>query len=434
MTVSLVKYDGSRESLRRAIELCDGLRGLRHNDRVLIKPNYGFRHKAMPPFGTVTTTTVLAGIIGLLREQGCTDITVGEGAIAGILGELDLYWKRGFRGTGVEKVAERHGARLVDFNEGPFEDVDLDGVQVEVSRHALETDFLVNVPVLKTHSQMKVSLGFKNLKGCLSQPSKKKLHSSRRLGPLVCRLNEVIRSDLVVVDGIYMLEKGPDTLVGEAHRKDLIVAGKDVFECDAVAANVLGIDPSQLEYLVEFAQRHDRSLDIDSIRIEGEDIETLKEHLEWEPDIGEDVFSPQRIRGLRMPHPGNALCSGCYATLTCTLLILSKERPDLDFSGAEICMGPELRPGRYPKTAFLCGNCAVKANRDLPNAVRIEGCPPSLVPCLLAFMRSLLSRPQMLRTASVLGAKLAGMKLGIHTETFPKWERYRSVEFDRRDF
>jgi uncharacterized protein (DUF362 family) len=434
MTVSVVRYDSSGDSLRRAIELCDGLEGLRQSDRVLIKPNYGFRHKAMPPYGTVTTSTVLDSIIRLLREHGCADISIGEGAITGILSELDLHWKRGFKGTGVDRVAGRHGVRLVDFNEGPFEELDLGGVRVQVARDALETDFLINVPVLKTHSQLKASLGFKNLKGCLSQTSKKKFHSTNRLDALTCLLNEAIKSNLVIVDGIYMLERGPDTLVGTAHRKDLIIAGKDVFECDAVGAAVLGIDPTQLEYLVEFAGRHDRSLDLSSIQIEGEDIETLKENLAWEPDIGEDLFSPQRIEGLFMPHPGKALCSGCYATLTCTLLLLSKENPTLDFSDASVCIGPELRPERERKTVFLCGNCAVKANRDLPNAVRIEGCPPSLVTSLLAFMRPLLSKPQMLRTTSVLVAKLAGMRLGVRTETFPRWERYRSKEFDSSDF
>jgi uncharacterized protein (DUF362 family) len=39
MTVSLVRFDGSLDSLRRAIELCDGFAKLRSGDRVLIKPN-----------------------------------------------------------------------------------------------------------------------------------------------------------------------------------------------------------------------------------------------------------------------------------------------------------------------------------------------------------------------------------------------------------
>jgi len=39
MTVSLVRFDGSLDSFRKAIELCDGFGKLNRNDKVLIKPN-----------------------------------------------------------------------------------------------------------------------------------------------------------------------------------------------------------------------------------------------------------------------------------------------------------------------------------------------------------------------------------------------------------
>jgi uncharacterized protein (DUF362 family) len=73
-------------------------------------------------------------------------------------------------------VAKRYGAKLVDFNSEPFEEVQLEKIKVKISRWALESDFLINLPVLKTHRQTKVSLGMKNLKGCLAIESKKKFH------------------------------------------------------------------------------------------------------------------------------------------------------------------------------------------------------------------------------------------------------------------
>jgi len=85
MTVSLVKFDGSLDSLRRAVELCDGFGKLNRNDKILIKPNNCFRHKIMPPYGMVTTSKIIDGVIRLLLEHGCKDISIGEGAIIGIL-------------------------------------------------------------------------------------------------------------------------------------------------------------------------------------------------------------------------------------------------------------------------------------------------------------------------------------------------------------
>ncbi|MCJ7670253.1 MAG: DUF362 domain-containing protein, partial [Dehalococcoidia bacterium] len=346
MTVSLVKFDGSLDSLRKAIELCQGFEKLGRNDRVLIKPNNCFRHKIMPPYGMVTTAKIIEGIVQLLLDYGCKDISIGEGAIIGIFDELEPYTKQGFRGTGIEKIAKKYGIKLVDFNQGAFHELDLGGVKVKVSRAALDTDFLVNVPVLKTHFQAKVSLGFKNLKGCLSKDSKKRFHTSKRLDTLICLLNEAIKSDLVIIDGIYMLEKGPETLVGVAHRKDLIIASPDIFECDVVGATILGIDPAQVDYLREFAQRHGRSFDTNTIQIKGEDIESLKEQLEWRFEPDKELLPPAKITGLSAPHPGQTLCSACGATLALALSIFGKDNPGMDFGGVELYYGLGLKPER----------------------------------------------------------------------------------------
>jgi uncharacterized protein (DUF362 family) len=434
MTVSVVRFDGSLDSLRRAIELCGGFEKLKQSDKVLIKPNNCFRHKIMPPYGMVTTSVILDGIIRLLLEHGCRDISIGEGAIIGIFDELEPYTKRGFRGTGIERVAKKYGIKLIDFNKGPFQELDLGGIKAQVSKTALEADFLINVPVLKTHFQTKVSLGFKNLKGCLDKASKKRFHTSNKLALLIYWLNEAIKSDLVIIDGIYMLEKGPETLAGVAHRKDLIIASPDMFECDVVGATVLGIDPSEVDYLREFAKRHNRSFDISTIQIKGEDIESVKEHLEWQFVPDKELLSPKGVTGLSAPPPGQTLCCACAATLALALSILAKDNPKMDFGGAQLYYGLELKPERDARDVLLYGNCAIKSSKGLENATRIEGCPPTLTKTLIALMKVLLSRPRMLRMVFVRFIKLIGIRLGIYKEVFPKWERYRSKEFNKKDF
>jgi uncharacterized protein (DUF362 family) len=432
--VSLVKFDGSLDSLRKAIELCGGFDKLNRNDRVLIKPNNCFRHRIMPPYGMVTTSWIIEGIVRLLLEHGCKDISIGEGAIIGIFDELAPYTKRGFKGTGIEKIAKKYGIKLVDFNTDAFNELDLGGIKVQVSRAALDTDFLINVPVLKTHFQAKVSLGFKNLKGCLSKDSKRRFHISRRLDPLICLLNEVIKSDLVIIDGIYMLEKGPETLAGVAHRKDLIIASPDVFECDVVGATVLGIDPAQVDYLKEFTQRHNRSFDINAIQIKGENIESLKEQLEWRFEPDEELLTPAKITGLSAPHPGQTLCSACGATLALALSIFGKDNHGMDFGGVALYYGLGLKPERDTQKVFLYGDCAIRSNKDLQNATKIEGCPPTLTKTLLALMKTLLNKPRMFRMLLLRAIKLIGIRLGVYQETFPRWERYRAKEFDKTHF
>jgi uncharacterized protein (DUF362 family) len=434
MTVSLVKFDGSLDSLRKAIELCGGFEKLSKNDKVLIKPNNCFRHRIMPPYGMVTTSWVVDGVVQLLLEHGCQDISIGEGAIIGIFDELEPYTKRGFKGTGIEKIAKKYGIKLVDFNVGDFHELDLGGIKVQVSKTALDTDFLINVPVLKTHFQAKVSLGFKNLKGCLNKDSKKRFHTSKRLDTLICLLNEAIKSDLVIIDGIYMLERGPETLAGVAHRKDLIIASPDAFECDVVGATILGIDPEQVNYLKEFAQRHGRSFDLSAIQIRGEGIESLKEQLEWRFEPDRELLTSAKITGLSAPYPGQSLCSACGATLALALSIFGKDNPGMDFGGVAFYYGLGLKPERDTQQVFLYGDCAVRSNKSLQNAIKIEGCPPTLTKTLLALMKALLSKPRMSMMLLLRAIKLIGIRLGIYKEIFPRWERYQSKEFDKTHF
>ncbi|NWF77815.1 MAG: DUF362 domain-containing protein [Chloroflexi bacterium] len=434
MTVALVKFNGSLDSLRDAIELCDGFGKLRKNDRVLIKPNNCFRHKIMPPYGMVTTSWIIDGVVQLLFEFGCYDISIGEGAIIGIFDELEPYTKRGFKGTGIDRIAKKYGVKLIDFNKGAFHELDLEGIKVQVSKVALDTDFFINIPVLKTHFQAKVSLGFKNLKGCLSQDSKRRFHISKRLDTLICLLNEAIKSDLVIIDGIYMLEKGPETLVGVAHRKDLLIASPDVFECDVVGATILGIDPAQVDYLKEFARRHDRSFDISAIQIKGEAIESVKEQLEWRFEPDQELLTPAGVTGLSAPHPGQTLCSACGATLALALSIFAKDNPGTDFGGVAFYYGLGLEPQEDTPKVILYGDCAIGSNKGLQNAIKIRGCPPTLTKTLLALMKTLLSKPRMRRMLFVQAARLIGIRLGVGSEIFPRWKRYRSKEFDRTHF
>jgi hypothetical protein len=106
----------------------------------------------------------------------------------------------------------------------------------------------------------------------------------------------------------------------------------------------------------------------------------------------------------------------------------------MDFGGAQLYYGLELKPERDARDVVLYGNCAIKSSKGLENATRIEGCPPTLTKTLIALMKVLLSRPRMLRMVFVRFIKLIGIRLGIYKEVFPKWERYRSKEFNKKDF
>lgn len=430
MTVSVVRFDGSFDSIGRAIELCNGFSKLDRNDRVLIKPNITFAGwMPMPPYGMVTTSKMVEGILRLLAEHGCKDVSIGEGTIAEGVGSNT---RRGYKYTGIDRVAKRYGAKLFDLNEGPFERRELGEIKVGVSKIALDADFLINVPVLKTHPQVKVSLGFKNLKGCLDIPSRKRFHQ-KGLEHLICLLNQLLECDLTIIDGIYMLERGADTLMGLAHRKDLIIASRDAFACDCVGATIMGFEPSQVGYLKEYAELRNRPIDVSAIRIVGEDIEPLKEKLGWIAMAEEELLS-FGVTGLSVSHPGPSVCSGCYSNLICALGVFAKTNPNRDCGGTRIYWGREEANVGTGQRAILYGNCAISKNRDKEDAVRIAGCPPTMMSTLLTLLRTLLSRPRMLKVLLFGSPQLLAWRLGLYSGNLPKWKRYRSPAFDRSHF
>jgi uncharacterized protein (DUF362 family) len=430
MVVSVVKLKEPPGSLRQAIGLCGGFEGLSRDDKILIKPNIGFS-EWMPLYGLVTTTSLLECLVQLLVEQGCQDISVGEGSVD----MPGLSMRRSYRRMGIDTIARRYGLKLVDLNQGPFRQVDLGGLKVQIAEAAFENDFLINVPVLKTHSLTKVSLGFKNLKGFLSPASKIKFHGKNRLNHLIRLLSEAVRSDLTVIDGTYALECGPDTVLGRAHRTNLIIAGRDGYACDIVGTTLLGIDPAEVSHLREYAEAHKLPLEAAGIEIRGqENIQTLVRKLDWRVNMAEELFLPAGITGLSVPPPGETLCSRCYVTLGYSLIALVRDNPGSDFGNAVICCGREVRPNGDARNVVLYGDCAAKSNNGLRDAYRVEGCPPKMLNSLFGLWKALLSKPMMLRVMPVRLVRLAGVKMGTYSDSLPKWERYQSSEFDPDHF
>ena len=201
--VSAVPFDPASSSVAHAIELCNGFASLQPTHKVLIKPNLVTweAQPPMPPYGVVTTTRVVEELIQLLIAKGCRDITIGEGSVTMHqgAGTMDI-----FDALGYSQLAKKYGVKLLDFNQSPPQAVHIPtGQTIFLAKDALGWDFFIDVPTLKTHSQTKVSLGMKNLKGCLKVTSKKQFHDPKYgLSNWIQWLPEFISPHLTVIDGI----------------------------------------------------------------------------------------------------------------------------------------------------------------------------------------------------------------------------------------
>ena len=64
--VAIVKYNGTSNSLKRAIELCNGFKELVENNKIILKPNIvwgGGGTRKMPKYGFITTSRIIDDLI-----------------------------------------------------------------------------------------------------------------------------------------------------------------------------------------------------------------------------------------------------------------------------------------------------------------------------------------------------------------------------------
>jgi uncharacterized protein (DUF362 family) len=430
MSVAIVKMGDQSNPVKTALEMSDGLRGLKPSHSVLIKPNLviGGRKGVFPPFGKVTTSFVIEKLVKHLLELGCTKLAIGEGSA--LAPELGMDTTSAFKFSGVERVARQHGIQLIDFESGPYESVRLDDHPFKIAKADLETDFLINVPVLKTHGQTIVSLGMKNLKGCLKFSSKKHFHKLGILSRLIALLNQQIRSHLTIIDGTFGLDRGP--IMGTAHRMDLLVAGTDVLETELVGASLLGKNPADILHIREFGRITGRGVDLDQVEIKGPGIGELAKNLPWESDPNL-CFARYDLKGIRVASETGdpTICTGCSVTMEYPHYMFAKDNPRLNMNGMDVCIGENARPNPQANRIVLLGDCAIKHHKEAKNAIAFPGCPPDMGDYLRFLMNSSLPKIKAKKQLLVRLMKIAGFKLGLYTEDFGLWERYQSPEFDR---
>jgi len=388
--VSIVRYERPLESVRRALEMCRGLAHMPPDARVFIKPNVAYWTKAVPfpKWGVVTTSRVVHDMVVLLKEHGVRDITIGEGTVT--WDPKDRETARHINSTlGYQVLEKRYGVKCINIFERPFEKVDLgEGIALHFNRDVLESDFLVNLPVLKTHNQTMVSLGTKNLKGTIDIKSRKKCHSAnpeKDLNYMISRLPLAMPPMCVLVDGIYSNERGP-AFDGRLRRSNILIASADLLSADMVGAKVMGFDPRDVPHLVHAAVRQGRPLDLSDLEITGEGIDTVASAHAFDHDYRQTrdgilprTMAEQGIQGLSYPKYDLSMCTYCAGINGLILHAIRSVWEGRPWDDIEVLTGKIMTPSSGKKKTLLLGRCMVQRNRDDPRInemIAVKGCPP----------------------------------------------------------
>ena len=386
--VAVVRYETPYESVKKAVELSGGLDHLPAGAKVFVKPNIVAWTKAVvfPKFGVITTSRVIEDIVRLLKDHGAGEIIIGEGTALQKPKDKETP-AHAFEYLGYNKLKERYGVRPLNIFESEFEEVDLGaGVVLNYNTDILHSDFVVNVPVMKTHAQTKVSLGIKNLKGMIDVASRKKCHSAdpvKNLQYMIARLANKLPPSLTLVDGIFTTERGP-SFDGKAHRTNVLVASTDVLSADMAASRVMGIEPDTVPHLVHAAKDRNRSLDFSDVEIVGEKIEDVASPHESEFPYNVNNTLPgamakMGIEGIDYYKYDDTMCTYCSGVNWIVLSAIAMAWKGEPFDNVEVLTGKKMKPKGGKNKTILLGKCMYEANKDDPNIkemIAIKGCPP----------------------------------------------------------
>jgi len=262
--VAIVRGTNPIDMTVKALEMVNANEVLPMEKPILIKPNYiNARH---PSTGITTDARVIEGVVTFLRQHGMKEIIIGEGS-----GFADTF--EAFRVAGVDDVAERWKARMVDLNKDEFVEVNpartLALKKMKIAKTALEST-IISVPKLKPHRMAGVTLSLKNMIGAVTP--KGSIHN--RLSQKIVDLVSIVKPSVAIIDGIIAGE-GHETS-GNPIEMNLVIAGTDPVAVDAVGAAVMSIPPRNVKHLSLAEEAGLGTSRLERIEILGEPIERVK--------------------------------------------------------------------------------------------------------------------------------------------------------------
>lgn len=340
--------------------------------RVLLKPNAS---RLLPSDrGANTNPQVVAAALDYFRELGAAEVAVGESPITGVrVNEV-------FELTGIRRVVEERGAPLLDFDSQPYQELQIPGGKVveriKVTWFWREYDFIVSLPVMKTHMHTGVSLSIKNMKGMLWRRQKVAFHQihapegilrgkEKELDLAIVDMSTVLYPHMAIVDGTTGMEgMGPGA--GQPKGAGLMVAAHQALAADWVSCKLMGLDPSKVEHLRLAAQAR---------AFEPDDIKCLPaDYAKWTTPFARP---PEKIS---FRYPGVTVhdrdsCSACQNTL---YLFLERYHHRLHpaMGGSEqvhLAMGKGVSD--LPKGTIYIGNCCCRMP-EAEDGIKVVGCPP----------------------------------------------------------
>jgi uncharacterized protein (DUF362 family)/Pyruvate/2-oxoacid:ferredoxin oxidoreductase delta subunit len=227
--------------------------------KVLIKPN--FLAPSKPENAMTTHPLILKAVAEYVISKGAKAIISDSQA----MGSFNRVLKTGgyldaLAGMDIE-FRELHKSVLVDIGE-PFG-------KIELAEDVMNADIIINLPKLKTHCQMLLTLGVKNLFGCVVGLRKPQWHlrtgvDREMFARLLVKIYAVIKPSVTILDGILAMEGQGPGKSGQPKELNILMASDDAVALDMAVCRMIGLAPADLltnRFAAELGLAHEYELD-----------------------------------------------------------------------------------------------------------------------------------------------------------------------------
>ncbi|MBN1212063.1 MAG: DUF362 domain-containing protein [candidate division Zixibacteria bacterium] len=241
--LTLARDEDHVRALNRALDAIGGIkRFVKAGEKVTVKPNIGWDRT---PEQAADTNPLLVGeMVRLCLEAGAAEVIVTDVPCNDA--------RRTFIRSGIKEAAENAGARVILPVEEDFVQVDLGGELLSrwpVLKYFVQTDRLINMPIVKQHSLSTCTIGMKNLYGILGG-RRNQLH--QQIDRSIVDLAAFCRPTLVVVDATRVLVRGGPTggSLSDVDIHNTVLCATDQVAADARGAEFLKARPERIGHLI----------------------------------------------------------------------------------------------------------------------------------------------------------------------------------------
>lgn len=235
------QLESLRQSLEQVLAPLGGIAAyVKPGDRVLLKPNLLTGNR--PTQECTTRPEIVQCVAELVRSAGGQPFIGDSPAFGSARGVAEA--------TGYGHLITDLGIPIVELHGHRYAVENPEFNHLRLSKEAMNADVVINLPKVKSHAQLTLTLGVKNLFGCVPGKMKAWWHmeagkDSQRFGTMLVETAKAINPTLTIVDGIIGHEgNGPSN--GQPRALGILAASTDVFALDRAFVEILSVDPAQV--------------------------------------------------------------------------------------------------------------------------------------------------------------------------------------------